>query len=82
MSLQPQSSTYLHQLLPGQEAIVVAHHGSSQLNHRLMCLGILPGGAVKFMGTAPLGDPVDILVRGYRLSLRKVDASTIEVRPL
>ena len=52
---------------------------SGQLKRRIMDMGITPGVEVKVIKVAPLGDPVEINVRGYELSLRKEEAARIEV---
>jgi Fe2+ transport system protein FeoA len=49
---------------------------------RLMDMGMLPGAEVKVRGFAPLGDPMDIIVRGYHLALRKKEASSVSVELL
>lgn len=52
------------------------------LQHRLMEMGLLPGTPVRVVRMAPLGDPIDLEVRGYHLSLRKSEAGLIEVEAL
>ena len=59
---------------------VVKLHGGGAVRRRIMDMGITPGTAVKVIKTAPLGDPVEINVRGYELSLRKEEAARIEVQ--
>ena len=48
---------------------------------RLLEMGLLPGTSLKLVRFAPLGDPIDVLVRGYHLSLRKSEAALVIVRP-
>ena len=53
--------------------------GDSALKERLMTMGLIPGTKVKVLRSAPLGDPMEVTVRGYELSVRKGDAASIEV---
>jgi ferrous iron transport protein A len=59
---------------------VVAVHGSRPVRRRLLELGLVPGTHVEVVGVSPLGDPLELEVRGSRLSIRKKEALTIEVR--
>ncbi len=63
----------------GQKAKVVKVGGDISLRKRLLDMGIIPGCSVKVERVAPLGDPVEITVRGYSLSLRKEEAGVIAV---
>ena len=58
---------------------VVKLHGEGAVKRRLMDMGITKGVSVFIRKVAPLGDPVEVTVRGYELSLRKADAEMIEV---
>ena len=69
----------LKQVRIGGTAKVVKLHGEGALKRRIMDMGITKGVEVKVRKVAPLGDPIEITVRGYELSLRKEDAETIEV---
>ncbi|NCA96182.1 MAG: ferrous iron transport protein A [Methanomicrobia archaeon] len=69
----------LRDLKIGQVACVVKVHGEGPIKRRLMDMGICRGACLKIIKVAPLGDPIEISVRGYELSLRKSDASSIEV---
>ncbi|HLV66957.1 MAG TPA: FeoA domain-containing protein [Polyangiaceae bacterium] len=53
--------------------------GAGSFRRRLMELGVLPGTRVEVMGVAPLGDPIELLVRGSSLSIRRADAECVEV---
>ena len=64
----------------GQSAVVVKLHGEGAAKRRIMDMGITKGTQVYVRKTAPLGDPVEISVRGYELSLRKADALMVEVK--
>ncbi len=63
----------------GETAIVTKLNGMGALRRRIMDMGITKGVPVYVRKVAPLGDPVEVTVRGYELSLRKADAEMIEV---
>ncbi len=63
----------------GQTVTVVKLHGEGAVRRRIMDMGITRGTSVTVRKVAPLGDPIEITVRGYELSLRKADAEMIEV---
>ena len=63
----------------GQTATVVKLHGEGALKRRIMDMGITKGVAIYVRKVAPLGDPLEVPVRGYELSVRKGDAVSIEV---
>ena len=63
----------------GQRATVVKLHGEGALKRRIMDMGITRGIEVYVRRVAPLGDPMELTVRGYELSLRRADAEMIEV---
>ena len=63
----------------GQTAKVVKLHGEGAIKRRIMDLGITKGTEVFVRKVAPLGDPIELKVRGYELSIRKADAELIEV---
>lgn len=63
----------------GETVTVTKLHGSGAVKRRIMDMGITKGTEVYVRKVAPLGDPVEISVRGYELSLRKEDAQMIEV---
>ncbi len=64
----------------GQTVNVVKLHGEGAVKRRIMDMGITKGTDVYVRKVAPLGDPVEVTVRGYELSLRKADAEMIEVK--
>lgn len=64
----------------GQSVSVVKLHGEGAVKRRIMDMGITKGTEVYIRKVAPLGDPVEVTVRGYELSLRKADAQMIEVQ--
>ena len=63
----------------GKSAKVVKLHGEGAIKRRIMDMGITKGVEIKIRKVAPLGDPIELTVRGYELSLRKADAQMIEV---
>ena len=63
----------------GDTATVVKLHGEGAVKRRIMDMGITRGVEIYVRKVAPLGDPVEVTVRGYELSLRKEDAEMIEV---
>ena len=69
----------LRQAKVGDTSKVVKLHGEGAVKRRIMDMGITKGVSVYVRKVAPLGDPVEVTVRGYELSLRKDDADMIEV---
>lgn len=69
----------LRQVKIGETATVVKLHGDGAVRRRMMDMGLTRGTAVFVRKVAPLGDPIELTVRGYELSLRKADAENIEV---
>ncbi|WP_455502112.1 FeoA family protein [Gemmiger sp.] len=63
----------------GENATVKRLHGEGPVKRRIMDMGITKGVEVHVRKVAPLGDPMELTVRGYELSLRKADAEMIEV---
>ena len=63
----------------GQEAVITAVGGEGALRLRLLDMGLIPKTTVQVEKIAPLGDPIELRVRGYALSLRKEDARNITV---
>lgn len=63
----------------GQTVKVVKLHGEGAVKRRIMDMGLTRGTQVYVRKVAPLGDPIEVTVRGYELSLRKADAEMIEV---
>lgn len=69
----------LKQVKIGSSARVVKLHGQGAVKRRIMDMGITKGTEIYVRKVAPLGDPIEVTVRGYELSLRKADAEMIEV---
>ena len=63
----------------GDTVTVKRIHGEGALKRRIMDMGITKGVAIKVQKVAPLGDPMEVTVRGYQLSIRKADAEMVEV---
>lgn len=63
----------------GDTVKVVKLHGEGAIKRRIMDMGITKGITITVRKTAPLGDPIEITVRGYELSIRKADAEMIEI---
>ena len=63
----------------GKTARVIKLHGEGPIRRRIMDMGITKGVEIYVRKVAPLGDPMELMVRGYELSLRKADAEMIEV---
>lgn len=70
---------YLSDLKVGQSSIIKSVGGEGELRLRLLDMGLIPGTVVIVQKTAPLGDPLQITLRGYELTIRKEDAKKIEV---
>ena len=64
----------------GESAVIERLHGEGALKRRLMDMGLTRGTPVYMRKVAPLGDPMELTVRGYELSVRRGDAEQIEVR--
>lgn len=69
----------LRQLKPGDSAKVKKLYGEGAVKRRIMDMGITKGVELYVRKVAPLGDPIEVTVRGYELSIRKADAEIIEV---
>lgn len=73
--------TTLDQLPRGATARVARIRGERAVRRRLMDMGITRGATITMVKSSPFGDPVDYLIRGYHLSLRKSEAQMIEIDP-
>ncbi len=72
----------LNELKPHQECRVVEVKVEGVVGQRLSDMGFIPGTRIKVIRNAPLVDPVDLLIRGYHVSIRHSEAKEIEVAPL
>ena len=66
----------------GARGRVSAILGGDELSVRLLEMGLTPGVEVALVGAAPLGDPLELELRGYRLSVRRTEAARVEIEPL
>lgn len=66
----------------GQPAVITRVGGEGALRFRFLDMGIIPKTKIRIVKTAPMGDPIEIRVRDYELTIRKEDAKNIEVTPL
>jgi Fe2+ transport system protein FeoA len=69
----------LSDFVVGEEGTIVKVSGEGKIRRRLFDMGITPQAQVKMRKKAPLGDPIEVTVRGYELTLRKVEAACVEV---
>lgn len=69
----------LASLRVGSRGTVARIEGADEIGIRLLEMGLTPGADVTILGVAPLGDPLELEVRGYRLSIRKAEAARVEV---
>jgi len=74
--------TTLDQLRVGQRARILSLQGTDSLVQRLLEMGLLEGEEIEVVGFAPLGDPIEIRLPDYRLSLRRTEAARVAVTPL
>ena len=70
----------LSQLTAGEKGVIVAVNGEGAIRRRLFDMGITPGAEVYLRKKAPLGDPIEIAIRGYELTLRKAEAAHVEIK--
>ncbi|HEV3417542.1 MAG TPA: ferrous iron transport protein A [Pirellulales bacterium] len=73
---------WLNELAVGSGARVTRVTGTDEISTRLLEMGLTPGITLAVLGAAPLGDPIELDLRGYRLSIRKSEAARIEVEAL
>ncbi len=71
----------LANLVPGERGRVKNIEGAARIHQRLAEMGLVPGVSVEMVRVAPLGDPMEIRVQDYRLSLRKADAASVLIEP-
>ena len=71
--------TTLRELTPGEHGRIISVGGEGQLRQHFLDMGMIPGAIVSVVKYAPMGDPVELIVQGYKLTLRLADAEQIEV---
>ena len=69
----------LSELKPGEKGKIVRVGGGGKTHRRLLDMGLVSGSEIKMERVAPLGDPIEVKIKGYNLSLRKEEASSIQV---
>ncbi|MDE6607405.1 MAG: ferrous iron transport protein A [Lachnospiraceae bacterium] len=69
----------LKEMKSGEQGKIVSVGEKGQMRRRIMDMGVTPGAEVKVVKVAPLGDPIEVTIRGYELSLRKEEAKQIVV---
>ena len=69
----------LKELKPGEQGVVKRVGGDGAVRRRLFDMGVTPSAPVKMRKVAPLGDPIEVTLRGYELTLRKVEAENVTV---
>ena len=72
----------LDELDQGGLARVTGVAGGDAISQRLLEMGLTPGVQVRLIGAAPLGDPLELEIRGYRLSIRRAEAARVDIDPL
>jgi len=70
---------FLSELKPGERATVVQVGGQRPVRRRILDMGMVRGAEIEVVRVAPLGDPIEFLIKGYKLSLRKSEAQQIQV---
>ena len=72
----------LSDFIPGEKGVIVTVAGEGRIRRRLFDMGVTPGAEVVMRKKAPLGDPIEVTLRGYELTLRKTEAACVmtEVR--
>ena len=70
----------LDRLRVGERACIEAVQGNDAIGQRLLEMGLIEGEEIQVIGEAPLGDPMEILLRNYRLSLRRSEAARVSVQ--
>lgn len=69
----------LTEFQPGDEGVILMVKGEGRIRRRLFDMGVTPGAKVLMVKKAPLGDPIEIAIRGYNLTLRKDEAEFVEM---
>jgi len=75
-------NTTLDSLRIGERGRIVDIDGDDAVSVRLLEMGLIEGEVIEVLALAPLGDPIEYLIRGYRLSLRKSEARRVQIVPL
>lgn len=70
----------LKDLKPGNSGVVETVKGEGNIRRRVLEMGVTPGTKIEVIKVAPLGDPIEVMLRGYNLSLRKEEAESINIK--
>ncbi len=70
----------LSDLKKGEAGVVLKVNGEGAVRRRLFDMGVTPGAKIELRKKAPLGDPIEVTLRGYELTLRKIEASFVEIK--
>ena len=81
LAVSPPPTSRLDGLAVGSTARVADVHGADATSLRLLEMGLTPGATVRVIGRAPLGDPLELEIRGYRLSIRRAEAARVTLEP-
>lgn len=73
------ATKFLSEFTVGESGKIVSVTGEGRIRRRLFDMGVTPGAELTMRKKAPLGDPIEITIRGYELTLRKVEAACVEV---
>lgn len=73
------AQTTLAELAPGESGVIVSVEGSGNVRHRLVDIGVVRGTRVTMVKSAPFGDPLEVKLKGFNLSLRKAEAASITI---
>ena len=79
--MEAPTTRLLTQLKEGESGVITEVLGDDSLSMRLMEMGVLEGEPVTLIGYAPLGDPIEFELRGYRISLRRMEAERVRLEP-
>ncbi|MFQ5698294.1 MAG: ferrous iron transport protein A [Myxococcota bacterium] len=82
MGLHDRTCSSLDRVSPGDRVRICAHAEAQPTPRRLRDLGFVPGTPIRVVRRAPLGDPLELELRGYRLCVRRADAERVCTRPL
>jgi len=77
--MEAKEAKTLNKLRPGEGGRIVSVVGSGLLRRRILEMGLVPGTEITLKGMAPLGDPIEVLVKGYSLTLRRQEAEAVTV---
>ena len=78
----PTNVRMLGELEPGSKGKVIRVTATGPVRRRILDMGVVPGAEIVVEGVAPLGDPIEVTIKGYHLTLRKNEAGAVFVEPL